>query len=156
MVRTCESAGIPDLAAFEKARLSRETEIAVWEDLDEGALVPITGTPTCIINDTVFAGLPYDQLAATIDEALLVAQSKIQVNEVFGLVSKNAQLLDVRTPSEFNAGHIEKAQNMDINDPDFPKKVRSLDRSRQLIVYCKAGKRSDKAFPILNSLDLPM
>lgn len=145
-------AGIPDLDAFENARISRETEIAVWEDLDEGALVPVTGTPTYIINDNIYEGLPFDQLVMIIDEALLLAQSRIQINEVSGLISQNAQLLDVRTPSEFNAGHIEKAQNIDINDPDFPKKVRSLDRSRQLIVYCKAGKRSDKAFPILNSL----
>ena len=32
----------------------------------------------------------------------------------------NAILVDVRTPEEFNAGHLENANNINWFDPDFP------------------------------------
>ena len=47
--------------------------------------------------------------------------SGIVKKEVFKeiITSKNVQLVDVRTPEEFLAGHLEKAQNINYNDPEF-------------------------------------
>ncbi len=51
-------------------------------------------------------------------------------------------LLDVRTPGEFAAGHIEGAVNMDALDPDFLKKAKQLPPDAPLLIYCRSGNRS--------------
>lgn len=55
------------------------------------------------------------------------------------------QLVDVRTPEEFSAGHIEGAKNYNIEDPSFETNVASLDKNKPVFVYCKAGGRSSTA-----------
>jgi rhodanese-related sulfurtransferase len=62
------------------------------------------------------------------------------------------QLLDVRTPSEFNAGHIKAAENIDFTGSDFREKVAKLDREKPVLIYCHSGNRSGKASLILKEL----
>lgn len=54
-------------------------------------------------------------------------------------------ILDVRTPGEFAEGHIDGAVNLDVQSPDFEKKVRALNRTRTYLVYCRTGNRSRRA-----------
>ena len=63
-----------------------------------------------------------------------------------------AEIIDVRTPGEFKEGHIKRAMNIDINDPDFEGKVDKLDKSKQYLVYCRTGHRSTYAVEIMKSL----
>jgi phage shock protein E len=63
--------------------------------------------------------------------------------------AKNAYLLDVRTPDEYNTGHIEGAQNINYNAPDFKAQISQLDKSRPVFLYCAIGGRSSKAGRIL-------
>lgn len=62
------------------------------------------------------------------------------------------QLLDVRTPGEFNAGHIKTADNIDFTGSDFREKVAKLDREKPILIYCHSGNRSGKASLILKEL----
>ncbi len=55
------------------------------------------------------------------------------------------QLIDVRTPDEFAAGHIEGAANIDWYAPDFEKQAAQLDKRKPVYVYCKVGGRSGQA-----------
>ncbi|MEY3426510.1 MAG: hypothetical protein RL679_1868 [Bacteroidota bacterium] len=64
----------------------------------------------------------------------------------------NGQLLDVRTPGEFNAGHIKNADNIDFTGSDFREKVATLDREKPVLIYCHSGNRSGKASLILKEL----
>ena len=58
----------------------------------------------------------------------------------------NAQLVDVRTPEEYAAGHIPGAINIDWFADDFIDKAKaSLTTDRPVMVYCRSGKRSAKA-----------
>ncbi|MEM6687101.1 MAG: rhodanese-like domain-containing protein [Bacteroidota bacterium] len=60
--------------------------------------------------------------------------------------AKNIQLVDVRTKFEYNSGHIENAKNIDFFDrSNFNKKVASFDREQPVFVYCRSGKRSQRA-----------
>lgn len=59
--------------------------------------------------------------------------------------TKNPQLIDVRTPEEFEGGHIENAININWNDPDFLNQVTALDKSEPVLVYCLSGGRSAAA-----------
>lgn len=56
----------------------------------------------------------------------------------------NLQLVDVRTPEEFNAGSIATAVNIDFYADDFEARLEQLDKKRPLVVYCKRGGRSNK------------
>jgi rhodanese-related sulfurtransferase len=56
------------------------------------------------------------------------------------------QLLDVRTPDEYNAGHIEGAELINFFDEDFVQQVESrFDKEEPLMLYCRSGNRSAKA-----------
>src|SRR5947207_6066969 len=64
-------------------------------------------------------------------------------------------VLDVRTQKEFQAGHIPGAVNLDVNAPDFPEKIATLDKSRTYLVHCAAGRRSATACEKMSKLDFP-
>lgn len=56
------------------------------------------------------------------------------------------QLLDVRTPEEYNQGHIAGAFQADWNNfEQFKERTASLDKHKPLYVYCLAGSRSAAA-----------
>lgn len=69
----------------------------------------------------------------------LVSPSELQK------VQTEVQLIDVRTPEEFESGHLESAVNINIKDSDFESKVGAYDRSKPIYVYCKKGGRSASA-----------
>jgi len=63
-----------------------------------------------------------------------------------GIKQKNIQLLDVRTPSEYEGGHLKNAILADwMNQAGFIKKVQSLDKFKPIYTYCLIGGRSAEA-----------
>jgi thioredoxin len=62
---------------------------------------------------------------------------------------KGAILIDVRTPDEFKSGSIEKAINIDYNDPKFEEKIVHLDKKLPYYVYCLSGGRSSSAADVM-------
>ncbi|WP_235932420.1 rhodanese-like domain-containing protein [Flagellimonas sediminis] len=68
------------------------------------------------------------------------------------VIGKDVQLVDVRTPEEYNAGHIDDAINFDLsNRSAFLKQIETLDKDRPIYVYCMIGSRSAYAAKILRS-----
>lgn len=59
--------------------------------------------------------------------------------------TEKPQLLDVRTPEEFGVEHLENADNVNVNSPDFATKAAQYDKSKPIFVYCKVGGRSAQA-----------
>ena len=59
--------------------------------------------------------------------------------------TQKPQLIDVRSPQEFNNQHIGQAININWNDPKFANNVASLDKSKPVFVYCLSGGRSAQA-----------
>ncbi len=55
------------------------------------------------------------------------------------------QLVDVRTPGEFQSGYIAGAKLINIQDADFAQKISQLDKNRPVMVYCAVGGRSANA-----------
>ena len=69
----------------------------------------------------------------------------ISVEEMQELVHlEDMQLVDVRTPSEYNEGHVPNAKNIDFWGENFDAKIDELDKTKPIIVYCKSGGRSAK------------
>lgn len=61
-------------------------------------------------------------------------------------------LIDVRTPEEYAAGHIENAINIDYSSGNFKDQVSELDKNQDIYVYCKVGGRSGRSAQILEEM----
>lgn len=58
----------------------------------------------------------------------------------------NIQVLDVRTAVEYNSGHLKKSLQADwYNQKQFEERVKALDKSKPVYVYCLTGVRSAAA-----------
>mgnify|MGYP000483276799 CR=1 FL=1 len=57
---------------------------------------------------------------------------------------EGVQLVDVRTPDEYQQGHVQAAENIDFLDADFEQKIQHLDPTKPIIIYCQRGSRSAK------------
>ncbi|HRP57748.1 thioredoxin domain-containing protein [Agriterribacter sp.] len=62
------------------------------------------------------------------------------------------QIIDVRTPEEFQSGHIATAKNINIYDTDFKDQLKKLNKEEPVFVYCKVGGRSAKAAKTLQDM----
>ena len=81
----------------------------------------------------------------------------IEVQEAFDLIQRNQGntafvIIDVRTPEEFNEGHIENAVNIDFNSETFKEDLDKLDKNKTYFIYCRSGNRSGRAIPIMKGL----
>ncbi len=92
-----------------------------------------------------------DNSTETVTPTTEIQQEKIinkdvDVVEFKKLISSNeGQILDVRTPEEWNQGIIEGATKMNYYDNDFKKQLAKLDENKPVYVYCKSGGRSGNA-----------
>ena len=51
-------------------------------------------------------------------------------------------IVDVRTPEEFAAGHLQGAVNLDVSAATFDSQISALDKNVAYAVYCRSGNRS--------------
>ena len=61
-------------------------------------------------------------------------------------------VLDVRTPTEYAAGHLRGAVNLDIRDPGFHHRIGLLNRADSYVVYCNGGRRAGRARDLMEGL----
>lgn len=67
------------------------------------------------------------------------------------VASPGVQIIDVRTPEEFAAGHIEGAINYNVQGPEFLDQIAALDPAATYAVYCRSGNRSQPAVDAMAS-----
>ena len=65
------------------------------------------------------------------------------------MASEKGELIDVRTLSEFEAGHIATAQNIDFLSGEFEASLPNFDREKTYYLYCRSGTRSGKSAELL-------
>jgi len=61
-------------------------------------------------------------------------------------------VLDVRSPEEFESGHVSGAILTNFNGPDFQTQLAALDRSQPYLVYCQSGVRSRRAVELMEQM----
>lgn len=72
--------------------------------------------------------------------------------ETFQSKMDGAQLLDVRTPAEWNEGIIEVAIMADFYEDSFKSELEKLDKEVPVAVYCRSGGRSGSAMDIMKEM----
>ncbi len=80
-------------------------------------------------------------------DAPLVNGGRIHGARAAQLVREGALLLDVRTPAEFAAGHLEGALNIPVQT--LKERAAEVPKGRAVVVYCRSGARSANAARLL-------
>lgn len=87
-------------------------------------------------------------VVAAIVFLVLMRRGNIGGAEARKMVSNGARLIDVRSPEEFAAGHVEGATNIPVGEVE----TRIADfgaQNQPIVVYCRSGVRSARAARIL-------
>ena len=64
----------------------------------------------------------------------------------------DVQLVDVRTPKEYNNGTIKNAININVLDANFTNNINKLDKTQPILIFCKSGGRSSRALKQMKDL----
>lgn len=74
------------------------------------------------------------------------AVEKVDAAEAVDLIEAGEHtVIDVRTPGEYAAAHVDGAENIDVTAPTFEDIVAELDKDEEYVVYCQSGNRSAQA-----------
>lgn len=85
---------------------------------------------------------------------LILQPPKVEVLEkpqYRAMVEQGYKVIDVRTPEEYEEGHIEGAQNINVKSEAFVTEIEKLSKSDTLLVYCRSGRRSLYAAQVMVS-----
>ncbi|WP_026997110.1 rhodanese-like domain-containing protein [Flectobacillus major] len=75
----------------------------------------------------------------------------VSPHEFAELVKNNPdiQIVDVRTPKEWQTGKVQSAQCIDYFDPTLLQKIESLNKDKPILLYCASGGRSAEVADML-------
>lgn len=94
---------------------------------------------------SLLAALIFTFAASSCNSQQKESIEQIQSADFAQLIQKeDVRILDVRTPAEFQAGHVRGAVPANVQDDAFLERVQSVysDKSKPVYVYCKSGRRS--------------
>ena len=66
------------------------------------------------------------------------------------IIADDFTVIDVRTPEEFNSGHIEESSNVEWEI--ISSIIDEVKKDQKIYLYCRSGRRSQKATDILINL----
>lgn len=74
-----------------------------------------------------------------------IERKDIMQSEIKSLMSKGAILIDVRSPQEYNEGHLDNS--ILLPEYEILKKIKDIipNKNTRIILYCSSGTRSKKA-----------
>lgn len=78
-------------------------------------------------------------------ESAAASSAPVPAGAALDLIADGASSIDVRTRAEFDAGHLDGAINIDVQEADFEKRVSELPREASYVVYCASGRRATGA-----------
>lgn len=93
--------------------------------------------------------------SSSVAEAPAVVQDLAPGDFVAKTADSNVVVLDVRTPAEFAAGHVQGATNLDVNAPGFAQQIAALDKGKTYVLYCRSGNRSGRAAAQMQDAGFP-
>jgi len=61
-------------------------------------------------------------------------------------------ILDIRTPEEYQSGHLQNAVRVDYYSKSFADEIGRLDKEKSYLVYCRSGNRSARSMDLFKKL----
>ena len=106
-----------------------------------------------IILSIVFLGFFLFSPGARSDEQFRAVSPK----EASALIEKHKGdsgfiILDIRTPGEYQSGHIEKSIMIDFYSKTYAQEVDRLDKTKTYLVHCRSGNRSTRSMALFKKL----
>lgn len=95
----------------------------------------------------VIAGLLLISSTTNTEPGVIQKIAPAEYQQQFSAANANHVLLDVRTPEEFNSGHIPGAVNISVET--LAARLSELPADKTIVVYCRSGNRSATAAQIL-------
>lgn len=91
------------------------------------------------------------------NQATKTAASKVygdtgKASQGWALIEDGALLIDVRSVSEFESGHIEGSLNILHSDIEGLSAAIGEDKSRSVVLYCRSGRRVGRAMDALEAM----
>ena len=104
-----------------------------------------------VISVTLIACKPNSEQTDAKGMPIVDESQRILEKDAFASASKkkNAVVVDVRTPQEFEQGHIPEAININFFDPQFKWQILELDKDKKYYLYCKNENRSDRSMKFM-------
>ncbi|MFN4986612.1 MAG: rhodanese-like domain-containing protein [Ignavibacteria bacterium] len=91
-------------------------------------------------------------LIAAASVACAQQYKNVTAQEAKTMIGKgNVVVVDVRTPQEWNAGHLSGAVLVDFYDANFESNIKKVGKDKQVLVYCARGGRSASAAEKMSS-----
>lgn len=88
-------------------------------------------------------------LMATLSLASLNTHASDRAEQGWQWIEHGALVVDVRTPQEFQSGHLDEAVNYPLSD--IEQHFANIDKNQPIVVYCRSGARSGRAYDFLIS-----
>ncbi|MFT6992536.1 MAG: rhodanese-related sulfurtransferase [Paraglaciecola sp.] len=76
--------------------------------------------------------------------------SNISQQELLAEDTKNVVVVDVRTPAEFQQGHVPNAINVPLSDIIDNPAILASSKGKPIVLYCRSGYRAGKAAEALH------
>jgi rhodanese-related sulfurtransferase len=81
----------------------------------------------------------------------------VSPKEASALIEKNEGdsdfvILDIRTPGEYQSGHIENSIMIDFYSKTFAEEVNRLDKGKTYLIHCRSGNRSTRSMELFKKL----
>jgi len=84
-------------------------------------------------------------------EATIIADVDVKTFAAY-IASGEGVLLDVRTPGEYNSGHLANSTLIDFKGSGFKESLSELDKETPVYVYCRSGGRSGSAASMMHNM----
>jgi len=81
----------------------------------------------------------------------------VSASEASALIEKHKGnsdfvILDIRTPGEYQSGHIENSIMIDYYSKTFGEEINHLDKEKVYLVHCRSGNRSTRSMALFKKL----
>ena len=83
---------------------------------------------------------------------VLKRSGQISAKEALACLKAGALVVDVRSPGEFNSGHLPAAINLPLDEITTTLPQRQADKNRDILLHCQSGMRSGLAKNKLKAL----
>jgi phage shock protein E len=96
----------------------------------------------------LFFAVPLAALLGCVSSASSAGNDRVDGKQARQLVEEGARLVDVRTPTEYEAKHLPSAINLPVQQ--LAERIKELEpKDKAIVLYCRSGNRSGTAQSML-------